>query len=48
MYFLISDEHYGHEKVIGYCNRPFGSVEEMNEIKPIKYNNWGLTNASPR
>lgn len=30
-FFFTADEHYFHEKIIGYCNRPFGSVEEMND-----------------
>jgi calcineurin-like phosphoesterase family protein len=30
MYFFTADEHYGHAKVIQYCNRPFRDVSEMN------------------
>jgi calcineurin-like phosphoesterase family protein len=29
--FFTSDLHFWHRNVIAYCNRPFSSVEEMNE-----------------
>lgn len=29
--FVTSDPHYWHQNVIKYCNRPYATVEEMNE-----------------
>jgi calcineurin-like phosphoesterase family protein len=37
--FFTSDIHFFHENVIRFCNRPFGSVEHMNETL---INNWNM------
>ena len=37
--FYISDPHFGHEDIISFCNRPFTSVEEMDEELIKRWNN---------
>ncbi len=29
--FVIGDTHFSHENIIKYCDRPYSSIEEMNE-----------------
>jgi len=31
MVYFTADQHFGHERIIEYCDRPFVNVKEMNE-----------------
>lgn len=37
--WFTSDLHLGHKAVIGFCNRPFQTAEEMDAILLLNYNN---------
>lgn len=38
MIYFTADQHFGHTKVIEYCDRPFSSVEEMNSVLIQRHN----------
>jgi calcineurin-like phosphoesterase family protein len=38
MIYLTSDTHYGHESILQYCNRPFATVDDMNEAMIAHHN----------
>jgi len=36
--FVTSDHHFGHENIIKYCDRPFESVQDMDDSMVSKWN----------
>ena len=41
--WFTSDTHFGHAKIIEYCDRPFADVQEMNETL-VEINMHTITN----
>jgi calcineurin-like phosphoesterase family protein len=39
MKWITSDQHFYHNKIIGYCDRPFKDVNEMNYEMLARWNN---------
>ena len=45
-YFVTSDLHFNHDKIIDYCERPFKHIDEMNTALIDNWNsvvNWNDT-----
>jgi len=38
MTWITSDAHFGHERILEYCNRPFSSVDEMDDELIARWN----------
>ncbi len=35
---IISDNHFNHNKIIEYCDRPFDNITEMNKVMTYIWN----------
>ena len=38
MYYYIADPHFGHENILKLCDRPYATIEEMNEAMIQQWN----------
>ena len=43
-HLFTSDHHFGHHNVIKYCDRPFTSTQQMDEMMVLKWNETVLPN----
>lgn len=39
MLWFTSDHHFGHQRILEYCNRPFASIGEMDDALVDAWNN---------
>ncbi len=37
-FYFVSDQHFGHENIITYCDRPFANGDEMEEFLVERHN----------
>lgn len=37
-YYITSDHHFGHARIIDHCNRPFHDVEMMDDYMVMRWN----------
>jgi calcineurin-like phosphoesterase family protein len=44
MDYFTSDQHFGHTNIIGYCNRPFTTIEEHDTVLIENWNKVIKTN----
>ena len=48
MIYFTADTHFDHANIIRFCNRPFATVEEMNETLITNWNRKVHANDKPK